>query len=194
MKELKINLNNRKGLATLFYSRPMFYALNTFGKTSIDEIKIQHCKIGFVKCMLSEEAREGILYMIYDSDGYFMDVPKKDAWEFFHDSVLKSKHFIETVQLSETRYAFKLKFPEHLLEDYFHLLDGKYSKVSEDYMLDYYPQENSLLYNIYYKTPAIRYAYSQEFGIKESVFDTCELGPVMDIEEETLKLSANLTF
>ena len=48
MKELKINLNNRKGLATLFYSRPMFYALNTFGKTTIDEIKIQHCKIGFV--------------------------------------------------------------------------------------------------------------------------------------------------
>ena len=194
MKQQKINLNNRKGLATLFYSRPMFYALNTFGKTDMDEIKVQHCKIGFVKCMLSEEAENGIIYMIYDSDGFFMSTPNKDAWDFFHDSVTKSKHFIEDIQLSETRHAFKLKFPEDHLEDYLNLLNGKYSKVSEEYMLSYYPKENSLLYNIYYKTPAIRYAYSQEFGISESVFDNCELGPVMDIEEETLKLDSNLAF
>ena len=194
MEEKKYALLTRDtDLVTILLARPMFYALNTFGKYNISDIKTKHLELGFRKALLSkDESDKGYLYMIYQSTGYFYDTYKKATsnWEFFYDSVLKSKHFVEEVKLAEDDFAFKVKFLEEYMDDYLYILEGKYSKVSDKYISKFYPDEKSLIYHLKNKTPEVREAYSLKFKVRESLFNDCDnIGPIINKEKESLVLS-----
>lgn len=186
-------LTKSNDLVTVLLSRPMFYALNTFGKKDISDIKVRHLELGFKKTLLSEnETDKGYIYLVYQSNGYFYESYKKprNDWEFFKDSVLKSKHFIEEIQLNEYDYAFKVKFMEEFMDDFNYILEGRYTKVSNEYMSRFYPDEKSLMYHLKNKTSEIREAYSLKFKVKESLFNDCEnIGPIIDKQKETLVMS-----
>jgi hypothetical protein len=189
-------LTRSTDLVTCLLSRPMFYALNTFGKRSISDIKVKHLELGFKKTLLSEnEIDKGYLYMIYQSNGYFYESYKKPTidWGFFHDSVLKSKHFVEEIRLTEDDHAFKVKFMEEFMDDFNYIIEGNYSKVSNEYISRFYPDDKSLMYHLKNKTPDIKEAYSLKFKVKESLFDDCaNIGPIIDKQKETLILSSGI--
>ena len=130
-----------KELSTVFLARPVFQSLNTFGKTNIKDIRLKHCESGFLKCQFSEnESREGFMYFLYNSNYHFFTGKQKPVlnWDFFYDSIIKSKLFVEEVKLNDVEYAFKIKFPEKWMNDYLKILDGNYSKVSYKYIESIY--------------------------------------------------------
>ena len=189
MEDLKYNLlfsQKVNNLSTVFFARPMMYSINTFGKPMISEIIKKHYEHGFTQLYLCDE--EGTLILNYDK----MEVDKAADWEFFYDSIVKSKLFIEDVEYEEGRFAFKIRFPKKWKEDFDRIISGRYSKVSEMYMKKFYPTDDNLLYHLHYKTEKVIDHYSKLFNVSEELFSECEIGPIVNIEKETLKLSKSI--
>ena len=189
MEDLKYNLlfsQKVNNLSTVFFARPMMYSINTFGKPMISEIIKKHYEHGFTQLYLCDE--EGTLILNYDK----MEVDKAADWEFFYDSIVKSKLFIEDVEYEEGRFAFKIRFPKKWKEDFDRIISGRYSKVSEMYMKKFYPIDDNLLYHLHYKTEKVIDHYSKLFNVSEELFSECEIGPIVNIEKETLKLSKSI--
>jgi hypothetical protein len=182
------NLFKQKvNLTTLFFARPMMYSINTFGKPMISDIIKKHYEHGFVQLYLCDE--DGTLVLVYDK----IEMTEKMVdWEFFYDSVVKSKFFIEDVEYEENKFAFKIRFPRKWKEDFDKIISGKYSKVSEMYIKKFYPVDDNLLYHLHYKTEKVIDHYCKLFNVKEDIFTDCEIGPIIDTQKETIKLSKSI--
>jgi hypothetical protein len=194
MGDTKNNLFNQKlNLSTLFFARPMMYSLNTFGKSTIVDIRNKHYETGFNKCELDEDYyKEGRMFLTYNNKKGHKNFPIRN-WQFFLDSVRKSKLYINEFDSDINFTTFYLNFPERWLNDYKNIIEGNYSKVSYNFMSTFFPDNNNLLYHLRNKTSEAKGFYAKEFGVRESVFDDCEIGPKMIIEKEMLKIDNNLT-
>lgn len=179
-------------LTTLFLAKPMMYHLNTFGKLAIIDIRDKHYDYGFKKSYLSsDDISLRHIYSVYNSKySYFSGKERAITnWEFFYDSVLKSKHFIEEMKINEEDIAFKLKFPDEWTEDFHNIIQGRYTKLSKSFMRKFFPDEETLLHHLYHKTNIARDYYSQKFNVNPNIFDDCEfIGPKMVIEDELFKI------
>jgi len=185
-------LTKTTDLVTILLSRPIFFTLNTFDKRNILDIKEKHAEMGFVKSFLESEYDKNI-YMVYDSKGYYVETVKNHhfKWEVFYNSVINSSSFIEEVKLSDNIYAFKIKFPEKFIDDFNKIINGEYSKISKEYITKFYPDEDSVMYNLKNRTPELIDAYSEKFKINTKIFDTCEVGPKMILEKEIFQFNVD---
>lgn len=187
------NLFKQKvNFTTLFFARPMMYSLNTFGKTSIVDIRNKHYERGFRKCEMDEDHyKEGKLFLTYNTKKDHRNLAIRN-WDLFKDSVKKSKLYINEFDADLETIVFYLSFPERWMEDYIRITNGEYSKVSSRYMAEFFPDDNNILYHLRNKTSEAKSFYSKEFGVRENVFDDCEIGPKMVIEKEMLKVDNNI--
>lgn len=184
--------NQDLNLSTLFFARPMMYSLNTFGKKNIIDIRNKHYETGFTKCELDEHFyKEGKLFLTYDNKIGYKNVPIRN-WEFFYDSVKKSKLYINDFDLDEDTTVFYLNFPEKWIQDYEKILEGTYSKVSYNFMSTFFSDDNNLLYHLRNKTSDAKEFYAEKFHVTKKVFDDCEIGPKFEIEKEILQINNNL--
>ena len=119
MGDTKNNLFNQKlNLSTLFFARPMMYSLNTFGKSTIVDIRNKHYETGFNKCELDEDYyKEGRMFLTYNNKKGHKNFPIRN-WQFFLDSVRKSKLYINEFDSDINFTTFYLNFPERWLNDY----------------------------------------------------------------------------
>ena len=187
------NLFKQKvNLTTLFFARPMMYSLNTFAKTSIVDIRNKHYERGFRKCEMDEDHyKEGKLFLTYNTKKDYRNLPVRN-WDLFKDSVKKSKLYINEFDVDLETIVFYLSFPERWMEDYTRIIDGEYSKVSNRYMAQFFPNDNNLLYHLRNKTSFAKQFYAKEFNVRKEVFDDCEIGPKLEIEKEMLRVDNNI--
>ena len=59
-------------------------------------------------------------------------------------------------------------------------------------MLEFFPDENNILFHLRNKTIFAKDFYAKEFGVRKNVFDNCEIGPKLQIEKEMLKINNNI--
>lgn len=173
------NINN---ICTTVLSRPVMKMLNTFGRTDIMDIRDKHNQMGFDETYIHDIDKKNVALV------YIPKEPEGKPWEFFRESVLKNKRFVEEFKINNSKFVFVVTFPKIWHRDFDMIIEGKYSKVSEEYLNQYYQNKASLLFHFSNKTPEAIAFYSQKFNVSESIFDDCEVGPRINLETETFKL------
>ena len=169
-------------VCTVVFTRPVMKMLNTFGKTDIMDIRDKHNQLGFVETYVYDVNKKTLALTYIPKD------PEGKPWEFFRDSVLKNKKFVEEFKINDTKFVFIVTFPKIWERDFDMIIDGKYSKISQEYLNQYYQNKGSLLFHLSKKTPEAIAFYSEKFNVSESIFDDCEIGPKIDLGIETFKL------
>ena len=178
----------KHNLSTLLLGRPVLYYLNTFGYKDVKIIRDKHYQYGFRQCFIIEkELEQQNMFIVYNNKETKDD--NSVDWDFFKDSIIKSKHFVDEYIIDESTFAFKIKFPLKWHKDFEAIVAGKYSQVSNEYMNSFYPNKTNLLFHLKNKTPeAINY-FSNKFKVNPNVFDDCEIGQRMHFGEEELKIN-----
>ena len=177
----------KHNLTTLLLGRPVLYYLNTFGYKDIKMIRDKHYEYGFKQCFLIEkEIDHQNLFVVYNNKET-IDKNSVD-WDFFKDSIVKSKHYVDEYIIDENTFAFKIKFPLKWHKDFEAIVNGKYSQVSNEYLNAFYANKSNLLFHLKHKTPEAISFFSKKFHVKPSVFDDCEIGQRMHFTDEELKI------
>ena len=179
----------KHNLTTMFFGKPMMYYLNTFGLKDISTIRNKHFEKGFLQAYLvDEELDKQHLYLVYNKNFYFKEGKENlvSNWELFYDSIVKSKYFVEEVKLDINRVAFKVKFPLKWNKDFDAIIEGRYSKISNNYMSTFFSEKEFLPYHLKNKSEEAIDFYSEKFKVNKSVFDDCEIGPKMDFANELM--------
>lgn len=174
-------------VCTCTISRPVMKMLNTFNKTDILDIRDKHNEIGFKQIYINDFEKRTVTLVYVPKD------PESRNWEFFRDSVMKNKRFLEEIKI-KNKFVFIVKFPEVWGKDFDTIIQGKYSKVSKEYLSTFYENKTSILYHFSNKTEEAVSFYSREFNVPESVFNDCEIGPKIDLDIETFKLNMTSVF
>jgi hypothetical protein len=175
-------------VATSVFSRPIMKLLNTFGRFDIMDIRDKHNQIGFSQTYMYDVDKKTLALAYIPKD------PEGKNWEFFRESVLKNKRFVEEFKINNSKYVFIVSFPKVWHHDFDMIVEGKYSKVSEEYLNQYYQNKASLLFHLSKKTQEAVSYYSREFNVSESIFNDCEIGPRIDLNTETFKLNMTSVF
>ena len=186
MEQLKYDelFGNSEDLQTTFLTRPILQAVNTFGKSGILSIRDKHISSGFYNLLFDNDSNavKPSVYLIYNSKYTLNDKPVLN-WELFHDSVIKSKFFISEEQVNDETCAFRLHYPNKWVNDFNHIVNGKYSKVSAEYIRTFYPSKNDFLYHLKFRTDEVMNYYAELFKVDSKIFKDCEIGPLIDYEQ-----------
>lgn len=179
---------NSQDLGISFLARPIFQALNTFGKTGIMSIRDKHISSGFCDLLFDSNSRPSkpSVYLLYNSK-FTLDDKNVLNWEMFYDSVKKSKLFLQEEQVNDEVYAFRLYYPNKWVNDFNNIISGKYSKVSAEYIRTFYPSQNDFINHLKFKTDEVVNYYANVFKVDPKLFKDCEVGPLIDYEQYSFK-------
>jgi len=194
MEERKYNhlFEQPQNISTLFLSRPIMSSINKFGKTDIIQVRDIYYEKGFTKCELDEDCiNEGKVFITFNTDKNYKGLLIKN-WNAFHNTIKESQVYINEFDIDINKIAVYLNFPKKWMNDYFNIIEGNYSKLSDNFMKSFYPNADSFLYHLKNKTPEAIDFYTNKFKVNEKLFDTCEIGPKMILEKEIFKVDIDI--
>jgi hypothetical protein len=190
MEENKYNILfniTKNNLTTMLLARPILYYINAFGSKDILQIREKHYEKGFRQCFLNENGIDNqTVFVTYNKESYVKKevIYPVEHWDAFYNSISKCKYFLEEYIINDETFSFKLRFPLIWSDDFENIINGDYSKVSDEYITKFYPNKTSLLYHLKNKTTEARDFYGNKFKVDKKLFDTCEVGPKMILEKE----------
>lgn len=118
------------------------------------------------------------LYYRYDGTKKFYD---------FEEFILKDSNFNQMINIDDFNILISMNIPEKFIEDYYYILDSKYSMISNEAKLriiNFFDlNENSIMYNVLYKTERRRKNLESLYNVQ--IEKDAELWDVIDEYAET---------